>query len=132
MLLRLMNIKARGSTILMKARDEKHVKHSIVVEDFKPYFYRKEILQNKHVEKIERGYKSLFGENLYKIVVDHPGIVPKLRKKGDHESDILYPTRFLVDTGLSDYFEVPDEKVEEGKEMHISYKDIKPIKMEEA
>lgn len=124
----LVNIKAEGRQIILYARDENGKKHRIRVNDFYPYFYSKRVLNDKHVVRVEKGFKTLFGEEVYKIYVDHPGLVPKLRRPDDYEADIPYVRRFLIDTGIKDYFVIPDDRlIKENDEYVVKTKDIKPL-----
>ena len=118
-LLRLVNIKAEGRKIIIHARDLQGKKHIIEIEDFYPYFYSVTIPESEHVVKVEKGFKTIDGKQVYKIYVDHPGVVPKLRKQSDYEADIPYVRRFMIDVGLRDFFEF--------KLGSKSYKDIKPL-----
>jgi len=104
MRLKLVNIKADGRKIILFARDEQGKKHRIVIEDFYPYYYSKTIPDSEHVVKVEKGFKTNKGEEVYKIYVDHPGNVPKLRNPDDYEADIPYVVRFLIDTGIRAWF----------------------------
>jgi len=71
-----------------------------IIKDFKPYFYipKNEIVLDKSVTA-EYGYKSLFGEDVKKIIYNSPKQInelkPKFQKK--FESDIIYTNRFLID-----------------------------------
>ena len=116
-----------GREIILFARGEDKKRYKFRVTDFYPYFYSKRILQSNDVVRIEKGFKTLFGEEMYKIYVKHPGLVPKLREDDDYEADIPYIRRFVVDVGLRDYFELPDHVLQnknENGEIIISYEDI--------
>jgi len=120
---RLVHVKAQGREIILYVRDEEGNKKIIRVTDFYPYFYSKEIPTPKNpdwIVKVEKGFKTLFGEEVYKIYVEHPGLVPKIRKPNDYEADIPYTRRFLIDVGVRNYFVAPDKP-------EISWKEIKPI-----
>jgi len=108
--LRLVHIKPQGRDIIITARDEQRNKYRFKITDFYPYFYSKRIPQTDDVVRVEKGYKTLYGDNLYKIYVRHPGLVPKLRSPEDYEADVLYVIRFLIDTGIRDYFYVKEIK----------------------
>ena len=119
---RLVNIKAEGRIIKLYVRDEEGKKKIIKVTDFYPYFYSKNVpttYNQKWIVKVESGFKTLFGEEVYKIYVEHPGLVPKIRRPDDYEADIPYVRRFMIDTGIRDYFYAPDRS-------EISWKEIRP------
>ena len=122
---RLVHVQAEGRIIKLYVRDEEGNRKIIRVTDFYPYFYSKEIPKVENPEwivKIERGFKTIFGEHVYKIYVRHPGLVPKIRKQNDYEADIPYVRRFLIDSGIKNYFLAPDKE-------EISWKEIKPIEL---
>lgn len=124
----LVNIQAEGRQIIIYARGEDNKKYRIRVNDFYPYFYSTRIPQSRHVVRIEKGFKTLFGDEVYKIYVDHPGNIPKLRKPEDYEADIPYVRRFMVDARIKDYFIIPDDRlIEENGEIVVKTKDIIPI-----
>ena len=122
MKLRLVNIKAEGRKIILFARDENGNKHRIEITDFYPYYYSKTVPKSEHVVKVEEGFVTNKGEEVYKIYVDHPGVVPKLRRDDDYEADIPYVRRFMIDTGLRSWFEWDGSN---------SWKSIKPIEVNE-
>jgi len=124
----LVNIKNEGRKIIMIARGEDGNKYNIIVDGFYPYFYSKKPKHNTHVIRVEDGYKTLFGENVYKIVVDNPSNVPKVREEGDYEADIPYVRRFMIDTKIRDFFFIPDDKITkmDGK-LYVSVNDIHPL-----
>jgi len=118
MVLRLVNIKARGREIILFARDESGKKHKILIDDFYPYYYTTSPPKSEDVIKVEKGYKTNKGVSVYKVYVTHPSVVPKLRDEDSYEADIPYVRRFMIDVGLKAYFEFPIGK-------STSYKDIR-------
>jgi len=116
--LRLVNIKAEGRKIILFARDEQGKKHRIEIDDFYPYYYTVYPPRSEHVVKVEEGFKTNRGESVYKVYLDHPGVVRELRKEDDYEADIPYVRRFLIDTGIRSWFEWDGSN---------SWKGLKPI-----
>lgn len=93
------------------------------VTGFEPYFYAKEeeaVPNSTMIKRVESGFKTLFGEPCKKIVVTIPSDVRELKKyfSWTGEADIVFPRRFLIDTGIKTYFSVPENKDE------IHYKEI--------
>lgn len=66
-------------------------KHYAINTNFKPYFY---VPSNT-----ETGIKTIFGGNVKKVFVEHPGLVPNERAKYDWtaEADIPFHLRFTID-----------------------------------
>jgi len=84
---------------------------------FEPYFYT---LSSEHIPNIpqikrtQKGFKSIFGEDCTKIIVDIPESVKDIKSQfSKHfEADIPYTRRFLINLGIRRYFTVPDGKTE--------------------
>ena len=61
------------------------------------------------VKDLEDGYTSIKDRELTRVYTYIPGDVPKVREKYTHyEADILYPSRFSLDTGIYGGVELPD------------------------
>jgi DNA polymerase elongation subunit (family B) len=99
---RLVKVNRDGSKIILVLRDLNLKKRIVEVVDFKPYFY---------VEDEKGDYVSIYGNRLRKVYASDPSEVPSLREKyGKHyEADIPYTRRFMIDTNISDYVEIPDK-----------------------
>lgn len=84
------------------AKDQKDC--MILNEDHFPYFYSLEAQEGKTVKEcISKKMKLLStGEekDIYKIVVNHKGSVPKLSSDADFENHVPYTTRFIIDEGI--------------------------------
>lgn len=80
-----------GSEIHIFGRDKDRKPYHKVVEDFRPYFYVP--------SSTPTGTKSIFGDDVKKVVCDSPKEVPFLRDKEDKtfEADIVYVNRFIID-----------------------------------
>jgi DNA polymerase I len=113
MIARLVKVNREGSKIMLVLRDYNLQKRMVEVVDFRPYFYIPD-------EKGE--YIGIFGEKLRKIYVSDPSEVPTLREKYPHhyEADIPYTRRFMIDTGVMDYVDIPDKNV-------ILSSDVRPV-----
>jgi len=99
----LIKVEVEGRNIILFLRDGEGKKKIVKVKDFYPYFYTKTPEKYKNVDgvvRIEGGYKSLYGEDLWKIIVNHPGIIPKLRDENSYEADIPYDIRFMIDMNI--------------------------------
>ncbi|MFW6121063.1 MAG: DNA polymerase domain-containing protein, partial [Petrotogales bacterium] len=110
--------------LLIRWRDEDNNCGIFKKEGFKPYFYAP-----KDEIKDERIYKTLFGEEVSKVEVQVPPDVPKLRSKYSRtwEADILFPTRFLIDSKIRSGF-----KLRNGKEIQpceVTMDEVKMTKM---
>jgi len=84
-------VEAVGKDIYLFGRNKDGKKYVKKDTTFKPYFY---IPTEKESE-----YKSIFGENVKKIHVNHPGLVPKEREKypKHFEADVVYTNRYIID-----------------------------------
>jgi len=121
----LVKVEAEGRLIHIWAREKSNQKlHHYIVTDFFPYFYSKRPPINEegvlYVE--EEPYTTLFGEKVRKVIVEHPGNVPKLRHPDDYEADIPYVNRFLIDTKIAGSFFIRRSKLNEEK---ITTRDIR-------
>lgn len=106
------SITAQGSLIVMIARSPAGERY-VVQCPFEAYFFiptaEAETADWKDAKvRIEPGHKSaLNGEPLSRIVVASPAEVSRRRRgKTHHEANVLYPRRFLIDTGIVKGFRV--------------------------
>lgn len=93
-------VEALGKDILIRGRKHNRKRYEKRITNFKPYFYVPD----------EKGkYKSLFGDKLKKIVLNHPAEVKAEREKYDKtfEADVTYINRFLIDN----FKEIPQEPI---------------------
>lgn len=128
-LMELVKVEAEGRLIHLFAREvETRQKYHFIVDDFYPYYYTKVPPSDDRVLWTEGGYKTLFGEEVTKVVVDHPHTVAALRAPNDYEADVPYTHRFLIDTKIADKFLIRREKL---VEMRISVKDLRGLWDEE-
>lgn len=92
-------------------RKDKQKIHRII-DNFKPYFYvekkafDKKLLNNNC--SLEEGYKSLYGDELIKIICTNPKDVGTLRQNFNcsYEADILFSNRYLIDNKV-DFGDIP-------------------------
>lgn len=100
---------------------------------FDPYFYVREaeaepqedfLLEQDCIREIECGdHESLSGDSLAKIYPPYPQDTRNARELFDDtwEADVPFTRRFLIDTGIRAYIEVPDSCEEpDGYECHCS------------
>lgn len=106
---------------------------------YRPYFYIRE-KDLKKAQKVENfdfeksDFKNFTAENLVKILLDVPGDVPTLRHSlyeneiETFESDIRFPTRFLIDYNIKATIDIDGDYTQEGSIDRI-YKDpdLKPV-----
>lgn len=104
----------------------------LVNDEVRPYFYVPleqygQSLENSDmVTKVEYGYESIYGEDMVKIYTRVPGDVPRLRNNTNHhEADILFPNRFLIDTGIEGAISIPAEHAT-NEPTQIQLSDIEP------
>lgn len=103
-----------GPTIHVFGRDETGTPRRVNVTGFRPYFYAKvghidpnRMPQCATIDQ-SRLYASIRGEACARIYVTNPGDVRDIREKFAHlEADVLFTTRFLVDTGLKSGISFP-------------------------
>ncbi|MHA1662270.1 MAG: DNA polymerase domain-containing protein, partial [Candidatus Thorarchaeota archaeon] len=109
-----------GRRIVMWIRSEDGEKGKVIVDDFFPYFY---------VQDASGEHKSLFGENVRRIVVDDPSEVPKEREKYEqtYEADIPFVRRFLIDTGIKSGLEFSRFGIVSWKEIKPAEVDVEPV-----
>lgn len=98
--------RARGNEILLWARDEFGDKIHFIIDEFRPYFFSSEPIKDFNIISCESGYKSVFGEPIFKITCKNPSNVVELRLKCKNtwEADLQYPRRWLINAGISSYF----------------------------
>ena len=111
---RFIKAESEGSIIHLFGR-RNNQKYHLVIFDFEPYFYTLYPEAFEGLKEVKRGekepYKTLFGETVYKVVVFHPGQVPKIRDIAPtFEADVPYVHRFLIDKGITQYFYVTDRR----------------------
>ncbi|UYL64947.1 MAG: DNA polymerase [Methanophagales virus PBV082] len=116
----LITIHSYGRRIVMWVRSEDGRKRKVFVDDFFPYFY---------VPGASGECKSLFGENVRKIVMEDPSEVPKEREKyrKTYEADIPFVRRFLIDTGIKSGLEFPQFGTVSWKEIKPAEVDVEPL-----
>jgi len=72
-----------------------------VTDNFKPYFYTHEdqTVDHHSILKQEKGYTSIFNEQLKKITLDLPSNVPQVRNfiAQHYEADIPFNIRYMID-----------------------------------
>jgi len=72
-----------------------------VIDDFKPYFYvlTKNYTKFPGIIAHEDGYKSLFGDDLTKVICDKSSTVSQVKNNFGltFESDVLFTNRFIID-----------------------------------
>ncbi|MDY6958639.1 MAG: DNA-directed DNA polymerase [Halobacteriota archaeon] len=96
-------------------RTEDGVLRRIDVHGFRPYFYTPKELatgyEDPRVTEIDDGFRSIGGRNLSKIYAKTPADVKETRGRfREHfEADILFPTRFMIDMGITSGVLVPDK-----------------------
>jgi len=121
-------IKDNTPILLIRWRDEEGNCGIFTKDDFRPYFYAPpgEIPEDK---KSREYMNTLDGKKVEKVFVDVPPDVPKEREKYSKtwESDILFPTRFMIDKGLKSGFTV--KKTEKGNEMNVTDVGVDEIKL---
>lgn len=89
-------------------RGEDKKKYVRIVEGFNPYFYIKSIersrLKRMRYCHINHGYRGIFGEKLSRVEVYSQRDLKGIRQSGVFselfESDLPYPTRYLIDKGI--------------------------------
>ena len=108
-----------GATLHVFGRTSKGVATRVDVTGFRPYFYvdadqvkgisdRQGMVVDHTTE-----YKSIRGEPLRKIFVERPSDVRDVRERfNDFEGDIPFPTRFMIDCGLTGGLSSPGEDVD--------------------
>jgi DNA polymerase elongation subunit (family B) len=115
--------------ITLNARAENGSAYAIHVLGFEPYFYVKQgekVDLGNGITHMQRGYKSIFGEDLVRVYTDSPSDVKK--RRGDfsrhYEADIPFVRRFLIDKNIYNGFEI-DNFDENRTEQTVSVNDVK-------
>ena len=114
------------NTITLFSRDENNKRRETKIIGFEPYFFVPEgenIDSKKIISRSKAEIKSIYGDKLDKIVTNKPKSVGEIREdfSKHFEADIPFVRRFLVDSGITSGFEVPDNK-----EM-VYWNKIKPV-----
>lgn len=112
--------------ILGRTPDNERV--HVTNDEIPPYFHvptdevDDELLSDNKARDADDGYTSIYGHDLTRIRTRIPSDVPKLRKGYEHyEADILFPNRFLIDSGITDSITIPDKHAtEEPTEIKLS------------
>jgi len=94
-------------------RNEKGERVKLEVFGFEPYFYTTPYAlssKTKGVTRIEHGYKRHNGQECDKVFVKIPKDVSIIRETltDTWEANILFPNRFLIDTGIRRGIEIED------------------------
>jgi len=89
--------------IYLFLRDNNRRRSVEIIQNFEPYFYipvEENITDYRVVRVEDREFESVSGRKLRKIITKLPENVAELRDKvsTSFEADILYPTRFTIDT----------------------------------
>ena len=115
MLGRLVKIVRDGSNIVLYLRT-KEGKVKVCIDDFLPYFY---------VPDPNGQYVAVDGTRVRKVYASDPSDVPKMREhyRAHYEADIPYTRRFLIDTGVRSYVEVPS--------LNPSWREVRPADVNE-
>jgi len=108
----------------------------VVVSGFEPYFYAREkevqasgesfLLGQSCISGITYGdYESLTGDDLVKVFVPYPQDVNDAQELFDqtYAADVPFTNRFLIDSGIRTYVEIPDGAVDE-RVAEIDYDDL--------
>jgi DNA polymerase I len=97
-------------------RTESGTRVHVRVHGVRPYFYipydeySGDIDNNGKVLDVEKGHENIQGEHAVKVYTRIPADVPKVRNGYDHyEADILFPNRFLIDSGIEGAMSIPTE-----------------------
>lgn len=100
----------------MLGRTETGTRVHVRVHGVEPYFYvphtefDSEIENDDKVVRVEKGKENIQGEHVVKVFTRIPGDVPKVREGYTHyEADILFPNRFLIDSGIEGAVSIPTE-----------------------
>ena len=121
--------------------DARHVE----VRGHKPSFYiaaddfTKRVKNHHAVERVERGYQSIEGEELVRLYTSVPKAISGgyeetgLRDQFDEtwEADVFYTDRFLIDTGIKTHVRIDRTDAYESEELRADYRvdvdDCEPI-----
>jgi len=109
-------------------RDRQWQRHHLVIDQYHPYFlvtqtewaeYGQELASDDRILSVEtedrrgRVETGLGDVPLFRLVCETPEDVRDLRELFDnpYEADVKFPVRFLVDFGIFQWIEVPDDSV---------------------
>jgi DNA polymerase I len=113
-------------------RTEDDVAEHVRVYGVRPYFYAptasldESDLEVDGLTGSEPGYESIRGEELTRIYGRTPRDVGQLRDRFDHyEADILFPNRFLIDTGVRSGIRVPERRRADGT-IDVPHEEVEP------
>ncbi|MHC1595773.1 MAG: DNA-directed DNA polymerase [Candidatus Syntropharchaeales archaeon] len=119
--------------INLYCRDKAGRFRRIDVYGFQPYFYIeakeeaeiRELMDDPRVVDIEKcDYRTIWDTEVYRVITKKPSDVKDLREGHRHfEADILFTTRFMVDTGIKSGVRVPDKKM-----VHVD--ELEPVELD--
>ena len=104
--------RTKTNTVLIFARDEEGRKLCFPVEAV-PYFFVESLesptSNSPEIVDSELGYQSIYGEELRKIIVTNPSVVPQVRERFSHtyEADVKFARRCLINLKISSGFDNP-------------------------
>jgi len=120
-------------TLHIFGRDKHGVAHRVNVHSFRPYFYVEPFAENKSIPDCctvvtNEDHTSIRGEKLVKILTNTPTEVRDVRANfKHHEADVLFPARFLIDTGIKSGMEF--DGCEDDTEHNCFVDDVHPIEI---
>jgi len=105
----------REPHLRLLGRNEDKTKMDLLVKGHKPFFYVLKSEEDKidfFCEKVN-GFKSIYGDDLIKIIVDNPWDIRELKLKfsKSFEADIKYPIQFLVEKNINTCIEINNGKL---------------------
>ncbi|VUT27760.1 MAG: DNA polymerase [Candidatus Syntrophoarchaeum sp. GoM_oil] len=118
--------------INLYCRDREGGFRRIDVYGFQPYFYIEadeeeifELTNDPRVVDINKDdYRTIDDTEIYRVITKKPSDVKDLREGYKHfEADILFTTRFMVDTGIKSGVRVPDKDM-----VHLN--DLQPVEID--
>ncbi|OFV67703.1 MAG: DNA polymerase elongation subunit (family b) [Candidatus Syntrophoarchaeum caldarius] len=118
--------------INLYCRDRTGEFRQIDVTGFQPYFYIaaspeeiSELIEDPRVvDIVEDDYRTINDIKVYKVITKKPSDVKELREGYKHfEADILFTTRFLIDTGIKSGVKAPDKDM-----VHVN--DLEPVEID--
>jgi DNA polymerase elongation subunit (family B) len=76
-------------------------------------------------------FESIRGERLTKVVTRTPRDVGAVRDEfaATYEADILFPNRFLIDTGVGGGIEVPERRLDDDR-VQVPYAEVDPVEVD--
>ena len=106
-----------GVLVRLSARMEDDGKFNGYVKGTEPYIFAPEdedVPDDEYIKYTERGYDSLFGHKLQKIVTETPKQAGNLTDEFSWtgEGDVPYYRRVAIHDGLSGYVDIPDTEEE--------------------